>query len=768
MVNPLGTVTTLTHSTSDSAVADDLDQFSYIGDGDEFIHENCDEALFRPVVAVYSSSSTGKADEDDEKYRQKPAAIGQELIVPVIEKGQVEKQEHAKRLEAAARKKSVQDKLDEQAQLTKKNKSKKSTTTTTTGIDSVAVPKDTKERKKSDTRQPKQLEKEIPRKNSEKSRKNSANQKPDIAELSSQMPASVQKPFKKIDTNIEMVISAELEKIPIPPVVSKKSHSKPIKSEEFTKEPTPPPLPLISNADYFEPIKLSSLEMVRSQSPPPPPPPSAQPITSDRPKRSTRTKSQKASIPKGVPEPPPPPPPEFEELGVISFADLMKGGADGGSSATITEPIKFPIESKIGNQNAEFEIVLKSPTSDGYGGSGSGAVPKPIASVRKSKKSIKSDKQSVDYQPAEKLIEKPKELADFDEGLMIECFEDEYSSIQDSIFIDPVVTTTFVLKKSTKPKAPLPREMLPQLDEQPIATERKLSASTKSTKKSKAIASLDFEFPSLLPLEPFDFEHLITTTNTNTKTDSTTDDAPDQFVSLINFQSPVQESTGYPIMVDDDNQVVIVNDDDDVDDDDDPVPVLLFECQDSDYKSLEQEIDDAYFSSALATAPTTTPWYKKNKDAYSSDDSINSLQNDMMRSNIGGDDYYDDAPVDSTTPSSSSTSTAATTTTTNSIKTSSKYKQDNDEELQPLIGLSVSQEEQQIATEILTNDQTLPTSDADDYKCTGTGAGNNSSGGGGGGGGAGSSGSSGGGGSGLSAVNANATGTKKKSKRKRR
>ncbi|CAD7090787.1 unnamed protein product [Hermetia illucens] len=86
VVNPLGTVTTITRSPSEN----DFDSTNSNDFGDDYIiHENCDEALFRPVVAIFcDDSKAGSEAMLDSAYIKPPEAVGTELIVPVIEEKQ--------------------------------------------------------------------------------------------------------------------------------------------------------------------------------------------------------------------------------------------------------------------------------------------------------------------------------------------------------------------------------------------------------------------------------------------------------------------------------------------------------------------------------------------------------------------------------------------------------------------------------------------------------------------------------------------------------
>ncbi|KAH8273484.1 hypothetical protein KR018_004085 [Drosophila ironensis] len=102
-VNPLGTVTDLNAGISGELQADMLDEVvGQLAAEETVIHENCDEALFRPVVAIFCDDPVERQKllQNDHKQGQKSAAdalggtvvepppvvLGNKLIVPVIAK----------------------------------------------------------------------------------------------------------------------------------------------------------------------------------------------------------------------------------------------------------------------------------------------------------------------------------------------------------------------------------------------------------------------------------------------------------------------------------------------------------------------------------------------------------------------------------------------------------------------------------------------------------------------------------------------------------
>lgn len=99
VVNPLGTVTTIVESQNESSL--DADEFAEEYSSGAYIHENCDESMFRPYVAVISGSiddgvGGGSADAIALQLmaQEKPEPIGQKLIVPVIDSAQLEEQKN--------------------------------------------------------------------------------------------------------------------------------------------------------------------------------------------------------------------------------------------------------------------------------------------------------------------------------------------------------------------------------------------------------------------------------------------------------------------------------------------------------------------------------------------------------------------------------------------------------------------------------------------------------------------------------------------------
>lgn len=68
------------------------DEFAEEYSSGAYIHENCDESMFRPYVAVIS----GSIDGENHMPQEKPEPIGQKLIVPVIDSSRLEQQNREK------------------------------------------------------------------------------------------------------------------------------------------------------------------------------------------------------------------------------------------------------------------------------------------------------------------------------------------------------------------------------------------------------------------------------------------------------------------------------------------------------------------------------------------------------------------------------------------------------------------------------------------------------------------------------------------------
>ncbi|XP_036341369.1 LOW QUALITY PROTEIN: uncharacterized protein LOC118750750 [Rhagoletis pomonella] len=91
VVNPLGTVTTVISGISTEVKKDILDEVvSQLAAEECIIHENCDESLFRPVVAIFCDDKDRKAEEEaareNKEFCKPPELIRNKLVVPVIAK----------------------------------------------------------------------------------------------------------------------------------------------------------------------------------------------------------------------------------------------------------------------------------------------------------------------------------------------------------------------------------------------------------------------------------------------------------------------------------------------------------------------------------------------------------------------------------------------------------------------------------------------------------------------------------------------------------
>ncbi|XP_054730895.1 uncharacterized protein LOC129239440 isoform X1 [Anastrepha obliqua] len=91
VVNPLGTVTTVISGISTEVKKDILDEVvSQLAAEECIIHENCDESLFRPVVAIFCDDKERKLEEEaafeNKEFCKPPELIKNKLVVPVIAK----------------------------------------------------------------------------------------------------------------------------------------------------------------------------------------------------------------------------------------------------------------------------------------------------------------------------------------------------------------------------------------------------------------------------------------------------------------------------------------------------------------------------------------------------------------------------------------------------------------------------------------------------------------------------------------------------------
>lgn len=297
----------------------------------------------------------------------------------------------------------------------------------------------------------------------------------------------------------------------------------------------------------------------------------------------------------------------------------------------------------------------------------------PVPAVRPSKKSKSKNK------PIEELT-------------VIECFEQEFSSIQDSIFVDPVVTSTVVVKKSGRKSKPAAI-----IETSPIVDQEYTPEVSGSTKDSD---SVELEFvDAFAPLEPFELNFELVPVK-HESFDDVEAAASDDFVSLINFASPLQEEPSksladeMPASIRPNRNMVDYSpfqscvefvEQDDIDDDDDEdefnseePPVLLYECQDSDYKSLEQEVDESTYLSLDQQPPVLLD-----------DDPVivTSMPNSNSNSSSAVSDEESSSQLTTTTTSINVPAAAISPDSTNPVVAT--YKLTDDEELQPLITRSI-------------------------------------------------------------------------------
>lgn len=677
VVNPLGTVTTLTQSvTSDS----DLD-YGYAGDGDEFIHENCDEALFRPVVAVFSSSgSIGKSDDDHECH-DRPNDIGQELIVPVIEKKNVEN-----RMKTVRENVVLDCRDDKIGGSIKKEKPKKE-------VEEKANEPEKKERKKSDVKQPK-VESKSSGKKTDKTRKDSVSKTDDNETISSKSEKSnKQKPDCEGESSNTIEPEVVVMKLP------KKSQKRLTKAEEPKREVTPTK----SEETDVNVAKIKIRKTSAKQSEPPADTvnrkeelKASESETEQIKTQDNRVKFEQSNIdvPISVAIPdekvkdeelPKPIPQErankkqkkFEKGGLSQWPKV--------DSQPICKDEGFAFDSSNDDvklqEDDENEIVAtaeKRKKQKKVEKMSRDAV-KPIEEWPKISSSSGAKNDEVDVSvtvTSSQNISKTGSVTDSSADYMeilneeLRSMNTDCSGIQESLFKDPVVTTTFTVKKSVKK---------PSFTDVMNASTPETSSSLKTADYDSNCLEADTFSDVFAPLKPFDidFEQL------------TFKDTTDEPISLINFESPSQDdtlptkSTLTPTSDKNDKEKLIFAlcsslhcEEDEFDNDALPPPPPLtappLEGQDSDYKSLELDIDETYLSFELPAPLDTT----KDVEANSSDDSEDSSS--QCKANKDDD---------------------------------AKYKAGMDEELQPLIGLTmISSDHFDVAKE----DDALPVEEEDD------------------------------------------------------
>lgn len=726
VVNPLGTVTTVRHplghgaesaAAAAAAAADDLDQFSYTGDGDEFIHENCDEGMFRPMVAVYTSIDD-LPDESEVVPPAQPAPIGQELIVPVIEKKVDDKR-------TAAAKKVVKNEstshFDESAKLNRQTKNtisseeaQKETVILKAKVE--PSPALAKERKKSDTRKPKISEAHVEKKESKKTiekNKKKSNVEVVVMPKEATPPPTLAPPICSVEADVFVT------------KLSKKSQKKLLKTEESAKIDTAPE-PIVSSSkssvkeSILEPVKVTKVKVDDQKQASPPPPPSSLPPD----EVNVRKLSIKVVGLEEKSEQNDTPPPELEiDPTYFSHTELPAPLEENSTSITLPPPphdkVKKPdevsnftseidhlqSELKDTDQNAAYNIVLKPTQSQDQNETTIVGTKKSTQSERLSKKLKKTT--------AEKCV-KQIDTVDMVGMSLNECSSEECSSIQDSIFLDPIVSTTFVMKKSSAASSkPSFADMFNNPKQLLISTE----SPDEPVEPLPPPYGLDFQFSKPLcdttsiendkddafaPLEPFElnFDQLHI--------------GAQEFDSLINFQSPLGETSNKPLAVyepatessssSDDKKYSLCSssfqkcdayeeDDEDDDDDDDEPPVLLYECQDSDYKSLEQEIDETYLSLELPAPIDDDDAAELKLTERTYEDDQEAIKTSSSSSNDDTEDSYSQVDREKTEVRLVSEEKDEINIEASTL-TAVPYKSEDDEELQPLIGLSVSQEEE--------------------------------------------------------------------------
>lgn len=672
MVNPLGTVTTVVQqsivSGGASIVSPDLDEFSYYGDGDEFIHENCDEGLFRPVVAVFGSPHDAFGNAANKEIRTQTSAIGQTLIIPVIEKIVADKHEHMKR----AKIQLDAENAAKFAELALLNKNSDEHQPMLQGKQQVVIDNLLKTSFQSPLQK-------SPISETKKCEKIKKSDKAEIVVKKGEYETIIEK--KSVDKPNQKKSHRKLSKVDEPAQLE-------VEAEHIKEEITPSNkirknLIIKTNENLLE--KSTTINLLKTS------------VTRNELQESAPISFALNKNPDNLAT-------EERSLGGRSSKNSTKCVEQSISVSNNCEPSLSLVPASTYEKENKTDLFLINPDIVDM----IELVTVPF--VDNAKKAISTEKLSKKQKKMEKLQVSQRDGihalsvdAIDSTGLnVIECFEQECSSIQDSIFIDPVVTKTFVVKKTNKSKW------------------SNLFNSKEQTKAESLTKSDISEFAdAFAPLEPFDlnFENL------TLYPDNSNSLPTDEFVSLINFQSPMEDvklidqvcgnavercdgdaalsSTG-----NDEKKLIfslcstIQNcEDEDFKGTDEP-PALLYECQDSDYKSLEQEIDETYLSLELPTKEeTNSSSTDDTEESFSQQETkIENLSSTGGSGVVSGDDGY-----------TASESVLALTASLPQI--SSAYKLEDDEELQPLIGLTMSHEDTKLmdSTDEHFQANTLPT-----------------------------------------------------------
>lgn len=201
MVNPQGTVTTITSDNSNM-----IESYS----SDRYIHENCDESMFRPVVTVIGTSQRDNPVVINPEDIARPVDMPSQLIVPVIDERalkqkQKDREEQQKVLKLQAEQKKIDDDVRKELDKEKEKEAK--------------------------------LEEIIAmNKKGKKSAKNMKKEKsPHVEKLLSANPH--EKPQKVVDKNVEIIESEQIaqtlpEKVIIVKVIPKVQEENAQKSQE--------------------------------------------------------------------------------------------------------------------------------------------------------------------------------------------------------------------------------------------------------------------------------------------------------------------------------------------------------------------------------------------------------------------------------------------------------------------------------------------------------------------------------------------------------
>lgn len=568
VVNPLGTVTTITESPQESINA--ANEFSEEYSSGAYIHENCDESMFRPYVAVISGTIDGESGNSSDIVQDRPEPIGQKLIVPVIDAAELER-DRQKALQNEYERQEVENiaKFEQMSLLNKKdNKNQKGK-----GKDNEVSIKETKE----------------PRKD----------------------PVEVRKRDDNSNTNtVETAAMPEMENVTVK--IKKKSGKIAAKFDEArsTDEPKSVAAPLSSKKDSSENISKSKVELKSDSLPP-------QVEVSPRAQRKVIEPSRSSDKDKS----PSVDDKKFVKKSWITEENKRNEESKMGANVDFSEKPK-PTERTILSQEKckksdeylEKEISTSSTSDENAKSKKNNKKQKKYEKLVNEAACDDAKDETIEYtiNLKEKFANKsPANEPSQNDFTMLDEYKSsldaDCSHIQESLLKNPVVSATFSVRKGSIQE----KDEFIEINEiKPISSrsnKKKYIKTVKDNEADKTVQlshvslnindvdeTLDFTFPESTERTP-DLDSL--------SFKSTTDDP----ISLINFESPQQDTS--------ESITERTNEYDKLSDDIEVYPDNQF----SDCKSFQLVIDE-------------TETYLKSSDTNSSDETEDSSQGKSSKS----------------------------------------------------------------------------------------------------------------------------------------